>query len=258
MSAPTFSIVIPAFNAASKLSTTLDSILRQSGANFEILVIDGASTDDTARVMAAYRDDSNVHFHSSADKGVYDAMNKGIARAQGEFVYFLGAGDLLRANILAQVAAQIPTSGEKLRYVYGQMWVPEGYAYDGPFTLSKLRLENIGHQAIFFERGIFDLLGGYDLRYPHFSDYVFNFKCWGDKRIAPHYLDLIIADYEGDGISAAGDENFRADRDRLVLQYLGRRQYFTMKASRIVPASVRQWVRESPIRWRRRKKWGAS
>ena len=254
---PLFSIIIPTFNVESKLAASLDSILGQQNANWEILIMDGASTDGTleiARHLAAR--DARVQVWSAPDAGVYDAMNKGVARAQGEFVYFLGAGDKMRAGVLDQVAAQLPPRGDRLRYVYGQMWVPEGYAYDGPFTVSKLRLENIGHQAIFFEREIFDLLGGYDLRYPHFSDYVFNFKCWGDKRIKPHYLDLIIADYEGDGISARGDENFRTDRDELVRKYLGLRQYLTMKASHVIPPGVRQKIREAPLHWRRRKKMG--
>ncbi|PQV62863.1 Glycosyl transferase family 2 [Abditibacterium utsteinense] len=241
--APLFSIIIPTFNPGAKLRLSLESVRAQAFDSLEIWVLDGASTDGTAQWLAQNAAAMGFRFHSEPDHGVYDAMNKGIALARGEFLYFLGAGDLMRPGALQEIAANLPPRGDKLRFVYGNMALPEGEIYDGPFTKSKLRMGNIGHQAIFYERGIFDLLGGYDLTYPVFADHVFNMRCFGDSRVAPTYVPCTIADYESGGLSCHGDAAYLRDRLKNLRRYLGWRQWMLALCAKILPSTLKEWLR---------------
>lgn len=243
MTAPFLSVIIPTFNPGPKLASSLESVRAQNSGEMEIWVLDGASTDGTVPWLAQNAAALGVQWQSQPDRGVYDAMNKGIARAQGEFLYFLGAGDLMRSGALQLMVQQMPPRGEKLRFVYGDMALPEGAIFDGPYTVSKIRIQNIGHQAIFYERGIFDLLGGYDLTYPVFADHVFNMRCFGAAQIAPHYVPCVVADYESGGLSCYGDEAYLRDRLKNVRRYLGRRQWLLALSTRVMPSFLKTWLR---------------
>jgi len=166
---------------------------------FDFHIIDGASTDDTLPTIKKYGD--KIKLVSERDKGVYDAMNKGIDLASGKYLYFLGAGDSLRADVLRKIEKLMPD--EPLAFVYGNVyWMDEAIIYSGPFDKTRLKTHNICHQAIFYERTIFDVMGKFELRFKVLADYVFNIKCFGDDRIQKRYIDYVIANFEGGGLSA--------------------------------------------------------
>ena len=100
MGSPTVSVVIPVYNAAHCLAAALESVLGQEFSDYEIVVIDGGSTDGTDRVAEKFG--SKVQFFSSPDRGVYDAMNKGIARGTGTWIYLMGADDRLADSMVLQ------------------------------------------------------------------------------------------------------------------------------------------------------------
>ncbi len=215
-----FSVITAAYNCAAKIDATAQSVLTQSGVAVEYLVIDGGSTDGTLERLRSYGE--RVRWISEPDAGIYDAMNKGIRRAHGRFLYFLGAGDHLRPDVLRAVAALLPPAAGRLRMVYGDVhWPGQSVDPNGVFHAGRLAHQNICHQAIFYERGIFDLLGEYDLRYPTCADYALNIRCFGRPEVRPFHLELVVADYEGAGASTAIDHVFRADQPALVRQCLG-------------------------------------
>ncbi|MDR2410857.1 MAG: glycosyltransferase, partial [Bacteroidales bacterium] len=86
---PVLSIIIPTYNSSKTINRCLDSILCQSYSNYEILVMDGLSSDNTLELVKAYND-RRIQIYSGKDNGIYDAMNKGIALAKGEWLYFSG------------------------------------------------------------------------------------------------------------------------------------------------------------------------
>lgn len=105
MSAPLFSIITITYNAEKELPATLKSVDSQTCTDFEHLIIDGASKDSTLELLRRTPNPRRQVF-SEPDRGLYDAMNKGLARARGEFVIFLNAGDAFSApNTLARYAA---------------------------------------------------------------------------------------------------------------------------------------------------------
>lgn len=125
----TFSVVTITYNAADVLKPTLDSVLRQSFPTIEHIIVDGASTDNTLAIADAYKELSDsaenghvVRIKSEPDKGLYDAMNKGVARANGDYVVFLNAGDRFpAADTIEKVAlaAEVGDGERRPAVVYG-------------------------------------------------------------------------------------------------------------------------------------------
>ena len=135
-----------------------------------------------------------------------------------KFLYFLGAGDRLLPGVLEAVAAEIrklPGQGQTSRptLLYGNVDLSDyNRPYDGRFNRFKLLRRNICHQAIFYQRSVFDRLGFYNTKYRSLADWEFNIRCFNDQGIRKRYIPLRIADYEGGGKSiTAPDPAFYAD-----------------------------------------------
>lgn len=97
MNNPLISVVTVSYNAVSTIEQTIISVLNQMYFNIEYIIIDGGSTDGTVDIIKRY-DDKIAYWQSEPDRGIYDAMNKGILQAKGEWIYFIGASDLLLKN----------------------------------------------------------------------------------------------------------------------------------------------------------------
>ncbi|XHR28856.1 MAG: glycosyltransferase family 2 protein [Chthoniobacteraceae bacterium] len=217
---PLFTVVIPTFHAADKLERSIASVLRQPRELWELVVVDGGSEDGTAGVLRAHAGEIACAI-SEPDAGVYDAMNKGVARASGRYLYFLGAGDILRDGALERVAACIPRRG--IGFVYGNVFMRDrNVVWDGAWTAQKFRTRTPCQQAVFYDRRVFARHGGFELRYPTLADYALNIRCFGDCRVEKIFVNDIIADYEGGGLSAScRDERFHEERPALLQRHLG-------------------------------------
>ena len=216
---PLFSIVIPVLNAAEKLERSIQSVLREPAEWWELWVMDGGSEDGTLEVLRKH--EGRVRWASERDTGVYDAMNKGIARSGASYLYFLGAGDTLRPGVLEKVAARVPRTRAGL--VYGNVFMHEKQAvWDGEWTAAKFRTRTPCQHAIFYDRRIFGWHGGFDVRFRTMADYAMNIRCFGDERVRKVFMDEVIADYEGAGFSAnCRDEAFYEARPELLRKWLG-------------------------------------
>jgi glycosyltransferase involved in cell wall biosynthesis len=216
---PLFSIVIPVLNGAEKVEQSIQSVLREPSELWELWVIDGGSKDGT--VDAIRRHEGRLRWVSERDAGIFDAMNKGIARSAAPYLYFLGAGDTLRPGALEKVARQVPRS--RPGFLYGNVFMQDKQiVWDGAWTPEKFRTRTPCHQAIFYDRRIFRWLGGYDLQFPALADYAMNIRCFGDSRVRKIFVDEIIADYEGAGNSTRfRDEAFYEARPELLRRWLG-------------------------------------
>jgi glycosyltransferase involved in cell wall biosynthesis len=194
--------------------------------------VDGGSTDATLEVIR--RTAPDVDLLSERDAGVYDAINKGIARSTGRFLYILGAGDVLRPGVLASIAERLAAAPPN-SIVYGNVyWVGLDRVYDPRFSKRDLTVRCVCHQSMFLDRSLFALHGMYDLRYPISSDWHFNIRAFCDPRVQTQYIDIVIADYEGGGISDTGhDAQFQSDLPGLVRRSFGIRYWLLLWMDRM-------------------------
>jgi glycosyltransferase involved in cell wall biosynthesis len=214
-SLPKVSIVMVTFNAAAFLQDSLNSIYRQTYPNLEIVVMDGASKDNTTDILKA-NNDKITYWKSEPDSGIYDAMNKALQHITGDWVYFLGADDIMFDDF-SKLAYQLK---DKHTIYYGNV-IMNGKK-TGPVTSSySLAKKNICHQAIFYPVSVFKKYS-FEKRYVTDADHLMNMQLWTDKNYHFQYIDTTIADFGDSGASSTRtDVEFERDRPQLVLKYFG-------------------------------------
>lgn len=217
-----FSVIIPSYNCGRKIEDSIESVLSQSAGLYELIVVDGGSSDDTLDAVRKF--EGRLRYVSEADRGVYDAMNKGVKLSSGKYVFILGAGDRVKEGVFERVAKTLP---DEPSFVYGDAYLERhGVLMGGAMKKADFIRTNICQQAIFYERRVFDLLGEFDLRYNVYADWVFNMKCFADPRLRKVYLGTVVADFEGWGISDTQDDRqFEKDFPALIRKYVGMGHY---------------------------------
>lgn len=208
---PSFSIIIPTYNAGNYLEKCLDSIIAQKYTYKEIIIVDGYSTDNTIEIIEAYKKKNPwIIATIQKDKGIYDAMNIGLRIATGDWFYFLGSDDTLYdEQVLHKVSSYIAQHA-KSKIFYGDVLTSDNYIQSYPaYTYKKLISLNICHQSIFYHKSLFEK-DQYDLKYPICADWDFNLKVFR-KRNHPIYINQTIAKYNLEGAS----KNWRTHPDYL-------------------------------------------
>lgn len=202
-----FSIITVCFNSAKTIRQTFESILSQSCKDYEYWVIDGASTDGTVDIIREYepRFEGRMHWLSEPDKGIYDAMNKGIRLSQGEYLNFMNSDDYFEPEALQktkEVIQQAPGYG----IYFGA--IRELDANDDEIRITRNhpnRLKhlhgNIWHQGLFEKRELFPKYNYYSTNYRIVSDLEHFLKLYqGQESFYP--LDFCVASFRRTGISS--------------------------------------------------------
>lgn len=194
------SIITICYNVESSIERTILSVVNQTFKDYEYIIVDGASKDNTLEVVNKYKDKIDVII-SEPDRGVYDAMNKGIKRASGEWLIMMNAGDYFAdTNVLEKVfARQIP---DHITFLYSDVF---GLRKNGERILRPLSWNdgNMIHQATIYKKSLHSEYGYYHVTKPLIvSDYLF-FISIPEEQIMK-LNDVVIAVYEGGGVSAQG------------------------------------------------------
>lgn len=221
-----FSVITVCFNALNVLPDTWQSLKEQSCVDYEWVVIDGASTDGSVEWLV--QRDPDV-FLSEPDRGIYDAMNKAVKRARGEYLLFLNAGDRFSDNaVLTDVSAALDREESRAELLFGDV------VYFGKnglrrkrfhwLTRSKLVFGDLCHQAVFSHRDLYTRYGAFDLAYRYNADFdwfirVFN----GGTR--PQYVHRDIVHFHDAGAHVLAGEACRKERDIVRMKYSGRRAW---------------------------------
>lgn len=173
MPIPLVSVVVVCRNPGLRLHAALGSAWVQPGEHCEVVVIDGVSTDGTREWLDTRRPQLGA-LVSEPDRGVYDAMNKGVAAARGEWVLFLGADDQLLEGALAGIAPVLRSTGAGV--VVGEAVFDDGrrYRLGGPATA--VRRNFLHHQAACYRRALFAAHGNFDPTLQIMADYEFNLR----------------------------------------------------------------------------------
>lgn len=224
---PKFSIITVTFNASSVIEPTLQSVVGQTYRNFEYLLIDGASTDDTvAKVRQSAV--SPVRIVSEPDKGLYDAMNKGIRLATGDYLCFLNAGDAFHApDVLERMVKAIENEKQLPCVLYGE--TAEVDAERRFVRMRRLKAPDrlhwtsfkqgmlVCHQAFFARR---DLVPMYDLRYRYSADVDWCIKVM--KRASRMVnVRFTIIDYLQNGLSLQNHRASLMERFNVMKNHYG-------------------------------------
>jgi glycosyltransferase involved in cell wall biosynthesis len=191
--APSLSVIVVCKNPGPRLAATLDSLWTQRHVAPDLVVIDGGSTDGTRAWLEARRDRLGT-LVSEPDGGVYDAMNKGVAAARGDWVLFLGADDRL----------------------VGDMVLSEALNWLKKTDVNPLARNFVHHQAAFYRRALFAENGGFDPALTIMGDYDFNLRLWKNRvRFKP--IPLRIAACGVRGLSDAG--RWRGYREEITVRH---------------------------------------
>ena len=215
MSKPLLSIIIATYNAEKHLSSCLESIRKQNTEQIQLIIIDGASKDQTLKIIR--ENDSMIDFFlSEPDAGVYDAMNKGIKYSKGDWVLFLGADDLLQQgfnNMLRELKS--PNT------IYYGMVDVGGTIYKDAYSDYRLSKMNICHQTILYPITVFNKYK-YDLNFPVFADWALNIQCWTDAHFKFEYKPHLVSKFGIEGISSTiTDVAFEHQRSSIIFKSFG-------------------------------------
>lgn len=202
------SIITVVRNGASTIERTILSVINQDYPDFEYIVIDGISTDGTLEILHKYAD-KITSIISEPDAGIYDAMNKGIKYATGDWIYFLGSDDIFfNNNTLSCIFSE--STYEKFDVIYGNVqFLHSKQIYDGEFDPEKMCDKSICHQAIFYRKEVFNANGHFRTDYKTASDYIFNISHYCKDITKWHYISTIIAIYNELGASKTIEKKFR-------------------------------------------------
>lgn len=222
---PLFSIITVTWNAATVIAPTLQSVQRQTSSDYEMLIIDGASTDNTLDIVRQ-TSIASMRIFSEPDKGLYDAMNKGIARARGRYIMFLNAGDALADDtVLARLAL---LAAESPGVIYGQTQLVDAQRnvvgkrhLTAPKRLTADSFLNgmvVCHQAFVARR---DLVPQYDPQYRLSADYDWCIKVL-KKSTANAYMGREpIISYLADGMTTRHHRASLWERYRIMCHHYG-------------------------------------
>ena len=197
-----FSIISVSYNCKDYVDLTLSSLLNQTYKDYELIIIDGKSTDGTLDEINKYKNQfTNIKIISEEDSGIYDAMNKGVKYASGKYVFFLNFGDtFFDGNVLEKIASKMCSNKD---VYYGDIESQgKTIKQDGRFNLFNFIYQEgmVCHQSIFVKRTLLEKYP-FDLKYKICADRDFLIKILKDN-CSVEYVELTICRYDDAGKSS--------------------------------------------------------
>ena len=186
---PLITVITVCFNSAKTIEKTLQSVLSQTYSNYEYLVIDGASNDDTLKILEKYRSlfGEKLRIISEKDDGIYDAMNKGIKNSNGQLIGILNSDDYYSNNTLQLVAETYAECKYENIVINGDMErVSEAgkviFRYHFTEEQGKNK-EYFGHPAMFAAKAVYDKIGLYNTDYKLAADGEWQYRAHEDESV---------------------------------------------------------------------------
>ncbi|MBR0197596.1 MAG: glycosyltransferase [Kiritimatiellae bacterium] len=252
-------LITACYNSDATIRTAIDSVLSQKGVDIEYIIVDGASKDGTVALLQEYegkilaRDEGHLSFKwlSERDRGMYDAINKGIKMATGDIIGILNADDVLATDdTLAKIAAQFQVTGnaeqgtEKIDALYADIrFVKDGASVAALRSAPTVRYCSarrwrawmfrfaamVPHPSFYVRRECFEMLGDYSLEYRICSDFELELRFLGIAKLRSVYLPQCVVVMRMGGASTAGwrsnveinREDLRALRSHGIWSCLG-------------------------------------
>lgn len=214
------SIITATFNSEKTLQDTLDSVLRQDYRNIEHIIIDGGSMDSTVDIIRAYASKTTSHsvkWVSEKDRGIYDAMNKGIAMATGDVIGILNSDDYFTSNDVVSKLIK-PFSDEEIDAVYGDIHFIHDkerekitrYYSSKMFSPFWIRFGFMpAHPSLYVRKEIYDKVGLYKLDYKIGADFEMVVRMFHVHKIKAHYINMDFVTMRNGGASTSGVQSHK-------------------------------------------------
>ncbi len=215
---PKLTIITVNFNHMDGLRRTIESVVSQTFTDYEWIVVDGGSTDGSRELLEQY-EDSFAWWCSEPDNGVYNAMNKGLAHATGEYVNFMNSGDMFATpSILSEIFGQ--PHGADVLYGYMKLGTMDGDMIWPNMMKKRLSwfdfyASTLNHQSTFTKREMFVKYGTFDESYKVYADWRHFAQIIGVEKASSEFIPKIISIYEGGGLSMSQKETCRRELVRL-------------------------------------------
>lgn len=234
------SIITINYNNTEGLRRTLASVAAQTYHDIEHIIIDGGSTDDSVGVIKEYAErptpnpslqGREIIWISEKDKGIYNAINKGIRKATGDYIQILNSGDILAANdvterMMNEVERVNGLMNERVPILYGNM-IKEDYTAgkiigksgEVEYSLRQYYNSTMNHDCCYIRRDLFEVYGLYDENLKIVSDWKWFLQAIGLGDVKPEYVDIDVTIFDASGISETNLELRNKER-RQVLEDL--------------------------------------
>lgn len=210
-----FSLVVVSYNAGELITPTLNSILSQDFEDYEIIVKDGLSTDDT---LARIPESSKIHVYSEADKGIYDAMNEALSYCNGKYVAFINCGEeLYSKDTLRKVYECALKVNMDSSVIYGDL-SKKGVIMNQmrKVSMQKLYRTTLCHQTLFYNMEIFKRYGLYDTSLRLCADYEHIIRIF-KKGCSFTHCNCIVVNYMGDGVSESRENAETMEKEHKII-----------------------------------------
>lgn len=212
-SKPLISVIVAVYNGAKTLQRCIDSVSDQTYLNKELIIIDGGSTDGTIDILTT-NNDKIAYWKSEPDNGIYNAWNKALDHASGDWICFLGSDDYLwKKSVFEEIMPDmIKAESQGIRMVYGQVaritrdgeiGCVDGFSWE--YTWRSIIIDGIctfTHQGMFHHRSLFELYGKFDESFKIAGDYELLIRAFKDGGDAYFVNGLIVAGMQTGGITS--------------------------------------------------------
>ena len=216
---PKITIITAVYNAEDTIEQTIMSVLSQDYPNIEYIIIDGESSDGTINIIKKYQNDKRLTFVSEQDNGLYDALNKGVKMATGDYIEIIGADDALAdRNVLSKVVKELKMDTDVfsgMEYGVDEKTCRQHIVCDNHVARNKNDYQGgmIGHAAMFAKKSLLDKYP-FDTTYKIASDYKFFLQCYYDDTVNFQFSDTLIVYFSLAGMSS-NYKKCKIENDRL-------------------------------------------
>ena len=209
MGEPFFSVIIVSLNAGSLIGSTVRSALSQTCGDFEIIIKDGKSTDDTLNNIP---EDGRIKVFSEPDRSLYDAMNQAILYSSGRYLIFMNCGDTFASDTVLEEVRKVVKDGD-YGMIYGD-YTRDGVVKKQPEILTRFNMYRtiLCHQSVFFNGNILRAQKKYDTRYKILADY--DLEQDMAKTSSHIHVDTVVCNFLGGGISETKEGLKQKEKDR--------------------------------------------
>jgi glycosyltransferase involved in cell wall biosynthesis len=224
---PKLSVITINFNNKDGLEKTIRSVIAQTFTDYEYIVIDGGSTDGSVDIIKKYAS-AITYSVSEKDNGIYNAQNKGIKAAKGEYCLFLNSGDFL---VNEKVLKNVFSKNYSEDILYGNMMIDYGNKkvtlgkMPAVISLYQMYTDTLWHPVSFIRKQLFEKYGNYDERYKIVADYEFFFRNIIANKVTTRHTGSTISQFSIDGLSSKPENKLQEQGERKSVQ----KKYLTEK-----------------------------